>query len=151
MRAAGMQDKGLSIKIETRSAFDALAAIILATLEWPKCGIMIARGDGRVHWGDLRLAEIQNEITWACAAAHCPVIWATGVLEELSKRCVVRNAEITDAHKGIDHANCVMLNKGSYVERSITLLADLARVVRRHASGKYPLLGPLSMAKRYTQ
>ena len=46
---------------------------------------MIARGDLAVECGYERLAELQEEILWLCEAAHLPVIWATQVLEQLTK------------------------------------------------------------------
>jgi pyruvate kinase len=46
---------------------------------------MIARGDLAVECGYERMAEVQEEILWACEAAHIPVIWATQVLETLAK------------------------------------------------------------------
>ena len=51
----------------------------------PCCGVMIARGDLAVECGFERLAEVQEEILWISEAAHVPVIWATQVLETLSK------------------------------------------------------------------
>ena len=43
------------------------------------------------------MAEVQEEILWACEAAHLPVVWATQVLESLAKKGLPSRAEITDA------------------------------------------------------
>ena len=43
------------------------------------------------------LAEVQEEILWACEAAHMPVVWATQVLENQAKTGRPSRAEITDA------------------------------------------------------
>lgn len=60
--------------------------MLLAGMKSARIGVMIARGDLAVECGFERMAEIQEEILWICEAAHCPVIWATQVLESLAKR-----------------------------------------------------------------
>ena len=55
---------------------------------------MIARGDLAVEVGYRRLAELQEEIMWICEAAHVPVIWATQVLENLSKKAFRRELKL---------------------------------------------------------
>ena len=75
---------------------------------------MIARGDLAVECGYERMAEVQEEILWACEAAHMPVVWATQVLETLAKTGLPSRAEITDAAMG-ERAECVMLNKGPHI------------------------------------
>ena len=70
-----------SLKIETRRGFERLPDLLLAALDCPPSGVMIARGDLAVECGFERLAEVQEEILWICEAAHVPVIWATQVLE----------------------------------------------------------------------
>jgi pyruvate kinase len=59
--------------------------MLLAAMEAPMAGVMIARGDLAVECGFERLAEVQEEVLWICEAAHVPVIWATQVLETLAK------------------------------------------------------------------
>ena len=58
---------------------------MLSAMAASSAGIMIARGDLAVECGYERMAEVQEEILWACEAAHMPVIWATQVLETLAK------------------------------------------------------------------
>ena len=76
---------GIVLKIETQRAFECLPDLLLASMQSPCDGVMIARGDLAVECGCERLAEVQEEILWLCEAAHVPVIWATQVLESLAK------------------------------------------------------------------
>lgn len=55
---------------------------------------MIARGDLAVEVGFERLSEVQQEILWLCEAAHVPVIWATQILEGITKKGEPSRAEI---------------------------------------------------------
>jgi hypothetical protein len=105
------QHLGIVLKIETQRAFEHLPEMLLAAMSGPVAGVMIARGDLAVECGYERMAEVQEEILWACEAAHMPVIWATQVLETLAKTGLPSRAEITDAAMG-ERAECVMLNKG---------------------------------------
>ncbi len=85
-----------SLKIETRRGFEALPRLLLEPLGEHPLGVMIARGDLALEVGYERLAEVQEEILWLCEAAHVPAIWATQVLESLSKNGKVpTRAEIT--------------------------------------------------------
>jgi pyruvate kinase len=84
---------GVVLKIETRRAFDELPSLLLAAMRSPSAGVMIARGDLAVECGWERMAEVQEEILWICEAAHLPVIWATQVLENLTKEGVPSRAE----------------------------------------------------------
>jgi pyruvate kinase len=110
----GAADLGMILKIETRRGFEHLPEMLLAAMALPATGVMIARGDLAVECGYERLAEVQEEILWACEAAHVPVVWATQVLETLAKTGLPSRAEITDAAMG-GRAECVMLNKGPHV------------------------------------
>jgi pyruvate kinase len=95
-----------------------------------RAGVMIARGDLAVEAGFERTAELQEEILWACEAAHLPAIWATQVLESLAKTGQPSRAEITDVAAS-QRADCVMLNKGPYIVDAIRVLDDiLARIGR---------------------
>jgi len=105
---------GIVLKIETRQAFENLPGLILAAMARKGVGIMIARGDLAVECAYQRRAEVHEEILWICEAAHVPVIWATQLLESMSKKGIPSRAEITDAAMG-ERAECVMLNKGPYV------------------------------------
>lgn len=133
---------GIVLKIETRRGFENLPALLFAALEAPAAGVMIARGDLAVECGWERLAEVQEEILWACEAAHVPVIWATQVLETLAKTGRPSRAEITDAAMS-SRAECVMLNKGPYVTDAIRALDDIVRRMQAHQSKKRPLLRAL--------
>ncbi|MBL8352030.1 MAG: pyruvate kinase [Burkholderiaceae bacterium] len=142
----GAAHLGLIVKIETRRAFEHLPAILLAAMAGPAAGVMIARGDLAVECGWERLAEVQEEILWACEAAHLPVVWATQVLETLAKTGQPSRAEITDAAMG-GRAECVMLNKGPHVVEAMRTLDDILRRMQSHQAKKRPLLRALKAWK----
>lgn len=130
------EDKPVIAKIETRRAVDNLPEIILGTIGRFPLGIMIARGDLAVELGGERLSEIQEEILWLCEAAHVPAIWATQVLESMTKKGVINRAELTDAAMS-GRAECVMLNKGPYVLKSLRTLDDILARIRDHQYKKF--------------
>ena len=123
-----------------------LPEIIVQAASHNPFGVMIARGDLAVEAGYYRLAELQEEILWICEAAHLPVIWATQVLENLLKTGIPSRAEITDAAMG-GRAECVMLNKGPYVVKGVSCLADILARMTRHQFKKSPQLQALHMAQ----
>lgn len=133
---------GVVLKIETRRAFERLPEMLFAAMACPAAGVMIARGDLAVECGFERLAEVQEEILWACEAAHMPVAWATQVLENLAKTGRPSRAEITDAAMGV-RADCVMLNKGPHILQAMHTLDDILRRMQEHQSKKRPLLRAL--------
>jgi pyruvate kinase len=131
LRELGHPDMGIVIKIETQEAIHRLAQLLLAGLDLPKFGVMIARGDLAVEVGFEHLALVQEDILCLCEAAHVPVIWATQVLETLAKSGLPARAEITDAAMG-QRAECVMLNKGQYVLEAVKTLDELLSSQERH-------------------
>lgn len=137
----------LMLKIETRRGFDQLPAMLLAAMAAPSVGVMIARGDLAVECGYERMAEVQEEILWACEAAHVPVVWATQVLETLAKTGLPSRAEITDAAMG-ERAECVMLNKGPHILDAMHTLDDILRRMQAHQSKKRPLMRALKSWSR---
>lgn len=139
---------GIILKIETRRAFDHLPEILLAALSSPAAGVMIARGDLAVETGFERLAEVQEEILWMCEAAHLPVIWATQVLENLSRDGVYSRAEITDAAMA-ERAECVMLNKGAFVVEAVRTLDDILMRMQPHQDKKRSMLRRLHLAETF--
>lgn len=108
-------------------------------------GVMIARGDLAVEIGFERLAEVQEEILWLCEAAHLPSIWATQVLDELAQTGVPSRAEVTDASMAV-RAECVMLNKGPFVDRAVRVLDDILRRMEHHTYKKRALYRRLSIS-----
>jgi pyruvate kinase len=120
--------------------------LLLAAMQSPAAGIMIARGDLAVECGYERLAEVQEEILWFSEAAHMPVIWATEVLEKLAKKGLPSRAEITDAAMGV-RAECVMLNKGPYILDAVCTLDDILERMQDHQQKKNSMLRPLSLAR----
>lgn len=134
---------GIVLKIETRRGFAALPELLLAALAHERVGVMIARGDLAVECGWTRLAEVQEEILWLCEAAAVPVIWATQVLDTLARTGAPSRAEVTDAAMA-DRAECVMLNKGPYVEAAISALADILGRMGDHQDKKRSLLRRLT-------
>ena len=130
---------GIVLKIETRAAFDNFPELLFTLLHSPTVGVMIARGDLAVECGYERLAELQEEILWLAEAARLPVIWATQVLEGLSKSGKPSRAEITDAAMGV-RAECVMLNKGAHIIEAIQSLDDILHRMQSHQQKKSSLL-----------
>ena len=112
---------GIILKIETKEAFKNLPSIILKGMENYPIGVMIARGDLAIETGWKNFAIIQEEIMRICEAAHIPDIWATQVLENLAKKGVPTRSEITDAALA-QRAECVMLNKGWYIDKAVKML-----------------------------
>ncbi|MGD2130026.1 MAG: pyruvate kinase [Lysobacterales bacterium] len=136
------------VKIETKRGFGNLPHILLEAMQFPACGVMIARGDLAVETGFERLAEVQEEILWVCEAAHVPVVWATQVLEALTKRGHATRAEITDAAMG-QAAECVMLNKGLHIQRAVRVLDDILRRMQGHRTKKRSMLRRLELASMF--
>ncbi|MBC8091836.1 MAG: hypothetical protein H7Y15_07850, partial [Pseudonocardia sp.] len=133
---------GVVLKIETAQAFRNLPQLLLTLMARPRIGVMIARGDLAVECGYARMAELQEEIMWLCESAHVPVIWATQVLEQLAKGGQPSRAEISDAAMG-ERAECVMLNKGPYIDEAVTVLADVLSRMAEHHDKKNALLPTL--------
>lgn len=122
-------------KVETRAGVQNLPEIIFSALGKQRLGVMIARGDLAVELGGERLAEIQEELLWLCEAAHVPVIWATQVLESLTKKGITSRAELTDAAMS-GRAECVMLNKGPYVVEAVKRLNNILIRMQDHQHKK---------------
>ncbi len=138
----GGHNLGIVLKIETRQGFEHLPQLLLTAMRWPRAGVMIARGDLAVECGYERMAELQEEILWLCEAAHLPVIWATQVLEQLAKTGLPSRAEISDAAMS-ERAECVMLNKGPYLNSAVTVLDNIMRRMGEHHYKKNALFRPL--------
>ncbi len=136
---------GIMLKIETKAAFSNLPHLLLTLMRQHPAGIMIARGDLAVELGWQRLAEVQEEILWITEAAHLPVVWATQVLEKLTKKGRPSRAEITDAAMA-QRADCVMLNKGPHILKSISMLDDIMKRMQEHQYKKTSLLRMLQVS-----
>ena len=65
------------------------------------------------------------------------------MLEQLAKRGQPTRAEITDAAMS-DRAECVMLNKGPFIDDAVTSSTTSCTRMRRHQYKKIPLLHPLT-------
>ena len=91
------------------------------------------------------MAEAQEEILWISEAAHVPVIWATQVLENLTKTGTPSRSEITDAAMG-ERAECVMLNKGPHIAEAVRTLDDIMQRMESHQEKKRSKLRKLGMA-----
>jgi len=138
----GDESLGIVLKIETRQAFEHLPQLLLTLMRHPRVGVMLARGDLAVECGYERLAELQEEILWLCEAAHLPVIWATQVLEQLAKTGNPSRAEISDAAMS-ERAECVMLNKGPYINDAVLVLDNILRRMADHHYKKTALMPSL--------
>ena len=133
---------GLIAKIETQAAIKNLPELIVQAAGRQPFGVMIARGDLAVEIGYQRLAEMQEEIMWMCEAAHIPVIWATQVLENLAKTGIPSRSEVTDAAMA-QRSECVMLNKGPFIEEAVAILDDVLLRMQAHQMKKTPQLRAL--------
>ena len=142
LRRHGDGDTGVVLKIETRQAFEQLPQLVLTAMRRRRVGVMIARGDRAVESGYERMAELQEEMLWLCEAAHLPVIWATQVLEQLATTGLPSRAEISDAAMS-ERAECVMLNKGPYVNEAVVALDSILRRMAGHHYKKNALLRTL--------
>ncbi len=141
----GQPDLGVVLKIETREGFESLPRLILEGLRRPPLAVMIARGDLAVEIGFERLAEVQEEILWLCEASHVPAIWATQVLDTLARTGVPSRAEVTDAAASVA-AECVMLNKGPFVDKAVAALSDILRRMEKHHYKKRSLFRKLRVS-----
>jgi pyruvate kinase len=141
----GRLDIGVVLKIEKREGFENLPRMLLEGLRRPPLAVMIARGDLAVEVGFERLAELQEEILWLCEASHVPTIWATQVLDTMARTGVPSRAEVTDAAAGVA-AECVMLNKGPFVDEAVTALSDILRRMQKHHYKKRSLFRKLRVS-----
>ncbi|GLB50626.1 pyruvate kinase [Neptunitalea lumnitzerae] len=126
---------GIILKIETMKGFKNIVKILLAAMQHKLVGVMIARGDLAVECGWENIGLVQKEMLRICHAAHIPAVWATQVMENLAKKGIPSRAEITDAVMA-QHADCVMLNKGMYVNEAIELLDTILINIEKTRSDK---------------
>ena len=133
---------GIILKVETKKAFKNLPSIILKAMENYPIGVMIARGDLAIETGWKNFAIIQEEIMRICEAAHIPDIWATQVLENLAKKGVPTRSEITDAALA-QRAECVMLNKGWYIDKAVKMLDKILCKMQKQQKKKSNLMPKL--------
>jgi pyruvate kinase len=140
------EDIGIILKIETRLAFEHLPKLLITAMQRPPVAVMIARGDLGVEVGFERLSEVQEEILLLCQAAHVPAIWATQVLESLAKGGLPSRAEVTDAAMA-SRAECVMLNKGPYIERTLQFLSDVLHRMQENVEKNMATLRKLRVSQ----
>jgi pyruvate kinase len=138
------------IKVETPESVAHLPYLILQGMHEEHFGVMIARGDLAVEIGFERMSEIQEEILWICEAAHVPVIWATQVLETLNKSGLATRSEVTDAYSAA-HAECVLVNKGTYVIDVLRTLKDILQRSGGHHVKKRYTFRSMQIAKRFLE
>ncbi|WP_372745296.1 pyruvate kinase [Lutibacter sp.] len=137
---------GIILKIETQKSFENLPSILLKAMENYPIGVMIARGDLAIETGWKNFAIIQEEILSICEAAHIPDIWATQVLENLAKKGIPTRAEITDAAMS-QRAECVMLNKGPYIEKAVKMLDKILSKMQQIQKKRISLLPQLKFTE----
>ena len=139
----------LIVKIETLQGFIHLPEILLSAMQIYPVGIMIARGDLAIETGWKDFASIQEEIMRMGDAAHIPAVWATQVLESMAKSGVPTRSEITDAALA-QRAECVMLNKGEYIEKTVSVLNSILKKMQKNGYKKevhLPKLGEAGSLK----
>jgi pyruvate kinase len=144
-RLGALDRLGVILKIETKRGFDNLTEILMTGMQVHPMGIMIARGDLAVECGWENIARVQQEIMSLCQAAHVPDIWATQVLENLTKKGLPSRAEITDAATA-QRAECVMLNKGPQILQAIHLLDEILKDMRHYQEKNAPMLPAMRKA-----
>jgi pyruvate kinase len=144
----GRSDIGLVLKIENRDAFENLPELLIAAMRSPNIGVMIARGDLAVELGAERISEVQEQILWLCEAAFIPNIWATQVLEKLSKEGIATRSEITDASMAA-RSECVMLNKGKNMVETVRILSGILHRMEAHQYKKKGTLRALGVAEGF--
>lgn len=130
---------GVILKIETRLAYNNLSEILMTAMQSKQVGVMIARGDLAVETGWDNIGLVQDEILAHCSAAHLPVVWATQVLENMAKNGLPSRAEITDTTTSL-RAECVMLNKGAYINDAIELLDKILKDMEQYHNKKEVML-----------
>ncbi|MCL2791641.1 MAG: pyruvate kinase [Spirochaetaceae bacterium] len=138
---------GIIIKVETEDSFRNLPDLLLSAMKTYPVGVMLARGDLAIETGWKNFATIQEEIMRVCESAHIPVVWATQVLEQLAKNGVPTRAEITDtamAHR----AECVMLNKGTYINKAVKMLDRILIRMEKFQYRREVILPHLNEAER---
>jgi len=138
-------DLGVILKIETQNGFNNLTEIILEAMQLKTIGVMIARGDLAIETGWENIGRVQQEILFLCEAAHIPDIFATQVLESLAKKGIPSRAEITDAIKA-QQADCVMLNKGAFILKSIKFLDKILKDIEPYRDKSARLAPALKLA-----
>jgi pyruvate kinase len=149
LEALGKNRKtALILKIETPEAVRNFPDLLFCAMQEEHVGVMIARGDLAVEIGFERMSEIQEEILWICEAAHVPVIWATQVLENLNKSGMATRSEVTDAAHA-SQADCVMINKGAHIIRTLEVLRDIMIRSGGHHIKKRYTFRPLTIASRF--
>jgi pyruvate kinase len=148
LQMCGRVDVGIILKIETKRGFSNLPAMLLEALKFSNSGVMIARGDLAVECGFERMSEIQEEILWVCESAHIPVIWATQVLEGLTKYGQVSRAEVSDAAMS-QAAEAVMLNKGPHIIEAVKMLDNILQRMQGHHQKTCSVLRELHLATEF--
>lgn len=136
---------GIILKIETKKGYANLPSILLSAMRCYPVGVMIARGDLAVETGWENFATIQQEIMRISEAAHMPDVWATQVLDNLAKKGTPSRSEITDAAMA-QQADCVMLNKGPYIERAVKMLDRILRRMERFQNKTSSMLPKIEKA-----
>ncbi len=142
----GIEQTGIIIKIENRLAVESLPRLLLTAMQRPGIAVMVARGDLSVEIGFERMAEVQEEILCLCEAAHVPVIWATPVLDSLTKRGLPSRAEVTDATLS-GRVECVLLNQGPHIPLALDFLGDVLARMKNRQPKKSGLMGKLPVAE----
>ncbi|MCG8477215.1 MAG: pyruvate kinase, partial [Cytophagales bacterium] len=142
------EDFGIILKIETYRGLINLPRIMLEAMQRKNIGVMLARGDLAVECGWENLAVIQEEVLRLCEAAHVPLVWATQVLEDLAKQGKPTRAEISDVSLA-SRAECIMLNKGPYIIKTIRVLDKVIQSMQKHRKKRSPMLPEFSDQYRF--
>src|SRR5262249_60368539 len=69
LRRLGAEHLGIVLKIETRAGFDRLPSLLLAAMDNPALGVMVARGGLAGGCRYERLAQVLEATLWMCEPA----------------------------------------------------------------------------------
>ena len=136
---------GVVLRIETRQAVETLPRLLLTALRRPPAGILLPRDRLAVELGLEQLADVQAEIQGLCAAAHVPVIWAAQMQEGQARNGQPGRADMIDALT-IDHAACVMLNKGPHLASTVQQMSALLERMQVYRTKKRAALRKLTVS-----
>ncbi|MEQ1561049.1 MAG: pyruvate kinase [Methyloglobulus sp.] len=123
-------------RIETKKAVKNLPDVLLGTIGRHSLGIMNAWSEPDMVLDGARLPGIQEEILGLCEAAHVPVISATQVSEAIAKKGMRSIPEFSDMAIAA-RADCIMLNKGSYVLEAIDALVNVMTRINEYQKGRF--------------
>jgi pyruvate kinase len=124
LRAAGREEMGMVVKIETREAYRRAPQLLRQAMRSRSPGFLVGRGDLGVELGFAEVPSAQERIVRLCRQAGMPSVIATGILSTMVDEGVPARAELVDAVAAAE-ADCVMLHGGPNVCAAVRFLGEL--------------------------